>query len=288
MVDPGNPGLSIKRQRELIGLPRSSYYAPRQDKPELTEEEERAMAIIDGAHADNPYYGARSHMSNLAKRGIHMGRHHVARLMAAMGIRSTAPQPKTSENKREHPRFPYLLRGLAICRPNQVWSTDITYVPLGRGHVYLSAVIDWYSRFIVGWRLHDTLESRESVACMERCFADHGTPCICNSDQGSSYTAQDYIDCLASHSVRQSMDGRRRWADNVLMERWFRNLKHDCIYMTEYRNMGELREVIADYVEKYNFRRLHSSLGYEVPAEWYFSGLNAINRPSEHPYGKAA
>ena len=133
MVDPGNPGLSVRRQCELVGLPRSSYYAPRQDKPEFTEEEERAMAIIDGAHADNPYYGARSHMSNLAKRGIRMGRHHVARLMAAMGIRSTAPQPKTSENKREHPRFPTSCAALPYAGRTRCGPPTSPTCPLGAG-----------------------------------------------------------------------------------------------------------------------------------------------------------
>jgi len=123
---------------------------------------------------------------------------------------------------------------------------------------------------------------------MERAVDEHGSPSICNSDQGSTYTAQAYIDCLARHNVRQSMDGVRRWADNVLIERWFRDLKHDCIYQTEYRNMTELRQVIAGYVEKYNFRRIHSSLDYATPAEWYFSGLNETNMPKDMPALKAA
>lgn len=281
LVEPSNESLSISRQCELLGIPRSSYYAkPRAKGPDgFTEEEERAMRIIDEEHAENSQYGARSHMRNLARHGIYFGRHRVARLMRHMGIRSTAPQPSTSKPARRHPKIPYLLRGKPIRFPNQVWSTDITYVPLGRGHVYLSAIIDWYSRYIVGWRLHDTLDAGECVMCMERAFEENGTPSIANSDQGSTYTAQCYIDCLSRANVRQSMDGVGRWADNVLMERWFRDLKHNCIYQTEYRNMRELRHVIAQYVDRYNFRRLHSSLDYSTPAEWYFSGINSSNAP---------
>ena len=287
LVDRENPDITVKRQCELLGIPRSSFYAKR--KPEgFTEEEERAMKIMDEAHTENSYYGARSHMKNLAKHGIEFGRHHVARLMEHMGIRSTAPQPKTSTPAKKHPKIPYLLRGLPIRHPNQVWATDITYVPLGRGHVYLSAIIDLFSRFIVGWRLHDTIEAEEAVICMEQTIERYGCPAISNSDQGSTYTAQCYIDCLSSHSIRQSMDGVRRWADNVYIERWFRNLKHDCIYQTEYKNMRELRHVIAEYVDKYNYKRLHSSLDYATPAEWYFSGLNAVNFPEDKGMNLAA
>lgn len=207
-------------------------------------------------------------------------RRHVRALMEHMGIRSTAPQPKTSAPAKHRPRFPYLLRGgKRIMFPNQVWSTDITYVPLGRGHVYLSAVIDWHSRYIVGWRLHDTLEARECVACMERAFPEHGTPSVCNSDQGSTYTASEHVACLKSRGVGQSMDGKGRWADNVYIERWFRNLKHDCLYLSDYSTFGEPRRLIAAYVDKYNERRPHTSLGGSTPAEWYYSGLNERREP---------
>ena len=246
------------------------------------------MQIMDATHTKHTCYGARSHSANLARCGIIMGRHRVARLMAHMGIRSTAPQPKTSEPAKYNPKFPYLLHNMTINHPNQVWSVDITYLPLGKGHVYLSAIIDVYSRFIVGWRLHDTLEAREAVICANAAFERYGTPGISNSDQGKTYTAQEYIDCLAEHGVRQSMDGKHRWADNIFIERWFRDLKHEHIYQTEYRNYRELKETLADYIEKYNYSRLHSALGYQTPAEWYFSGLNATNMPDGYKVGFAA
>ena len=176
LVDRESGGLTVSRQCELLGLPRPSYYAPGKKPEGFTEEEERAMAIVGGAHAENSYYGARSHREHLARNGIKFGRHHVAQLMGHMGLRSTAPQPRTSEPAEHHPKIPYLLRGKIVRFPNQVWSTDITYLPLGRGHVYLSAIIDWHSRFIVGWRLHDTLEAEEAVACMEDAVEKRGCP----------------------------------------------------------------------------------------------------------------
>ncbi|MBQ9000553.1 MAG: IS3 family transposase [Eggerthellaceae bacterium] len=287
LVDGENPDTTVKRQCELLGVPRSSYYA--EAKPEgFTEEEERAMRIMDAAHAENSYYGARSHMNNLARNGVRFGRHHVARLMEHMGTRSTAPQPKTSAPAKSHPEIPHLLRGLPVRHPNRVRATDITYVPLGRGHVCLSAIIDPFSRFVVGWRLHDAIEAAEAVICMEATVERRGCPAMSNSDQGSTYTAQCYIDCLARHDIRQSIDGARRWADSAYIERRFRDLKHDCIYQTEHRNMRGLRHVIAEYAEKYNFRRVHSSLDYATPAEWYFSGLNAVDFPEDKGMSLAA
>ena len=269
-------GISVSRQCELVGLPRSTFYSrpAAAEPPAFTEDEGRAMRIMDEEHARNPSYGARSHMRNLARCGMSLSRRKAAALMAHMGICSIAPAP-TSRPAKQNPRFPYLLRGKRVGFPNQVWSTDITYIPLGRCHVYLSAVIDWHSRYIVGWRLHDTLEARECVACMERAFDEHGTPAVANSDQGSTYSSAEYVECLRHRGVEQSMDGKGRWADNVYVERWFRDLKHYCIYQREYSTFGELRRLIAEYVDNYNNRKLHGSLGYETPASWYYSGLNS-------------
>ena len=267
--------LSVSRQCELVGLPRSTFYAPEPKHRGFTCEEERAMAIMDAEQLACPSYGARSHMRNLAKHGIFFSRRHCARLMEHMGLRSIAPKPSTSKPARHHPKFPYLLKGKRVDFPNQVWSTDITYIPLGRGHVYLSAVIDWHSRYIVGWRLHDTMEARECVICMERAFAEHGTPAIANSDQGSTYTSDEYVACLERHGVAQSMDGKGRWADNVYIERWFRDLKRYCIYQREYSSFGELRRLIAEYVDTYNNRKMHASLDYATPASWYHFGMGS-------------
>lgn len=265
----------------MLHIPRSTcYYEPKREQG-FSELEERAMAEIDRIHVESPYWGARGLSKELRKLGIDLGRKPVARLMEHMGIRSLAPHRKTSAPAKHHVKFPYLLRGVAITHPNQVWATDITYIKLGRAHMYLSVVIDWYSRYVVSWRLHDTLEAHEAVLCMQDAFERHGTPAIANSDQGKTYTSDEYVELIARHGVRQSMDGRGRWADNVIVERWFRDLKHYKLFISEYSTPSELRALIAEWVDTYNNRKLHTSLEDCTPAEWYFSGLNAINSPKE-------
>lgn len=269
--------LPVLRQCEILRLPRSTYYyEPEPAAPGFTDEEERAMAVIEDEHLENPCFGARKFAAILAQRGfVGFGRKKCARLMETMGIRSLAPKPDLSKPSKQHPRFPYLLRGKPIRHPNQVWSTDITYIKLGRGHVYLSVVIDWFSRYIVSWRLHDTLEAEECVACVDEAVRRFGAPAIMNSDQGATYTSEAYVSYLASKGIVQSMDGKGRWADNVIVERWFRTFKHEYLYLEEYSNMRQLRALVARCVRAYNERRPHASLGYETPAAWYFSGLNS-------------
>lgn len=276
LVDESS-GLSVSRQCELLRLSRSTYYyTPEPPASGFTDEEERAMAIIEGAYLENPCYGARKYARFVSDAGLEgFGRKRCARLMEVMGIRSLAPKPDLSKPAKQHPRFPYLLRGKPVRHPNQVWSTDITYVKLGRGHVYLSVVIDWFSRYVVAWRLHDTLEAEECVACMDSAVRRFGVPAIANSDQGSTYTSEAYAGYLASKGIAQSMDGKGRWADNVFVERWFRTFKHEYLYLAEYSDMRELRALVARSVQAYNERRPHASLGYDTPASWYFSGLNS-------------
>lgn len=276
MVVPGTE-IPIKRQCELLGIPRSTYYArPTKSIPEFTEEEESAMAAIDHIHLEHPCYGARRVSKELRRKDkIVMGRKKVTRLIESMGIRAIYPKPNTSAPAKQHPKFPYLLRNKTIRFPNQAWSTDITYIRIGKTHMYLSIVIDWFSRYIVGWRLHDTLEAQECVACVSEAFDVYGTPAILNSDQGSTYTAGEYISLLAEHGVAQSMDGKGRWIDNVICERAFRTIKQECVYINEYSTPNELRALIGRYVDDYNNARLHSALDYETPSEWYFSGIGS-------------
>ena len=269
--------LPVARQCEILGIPRSTYYYEPKKPEGFTEEEEAAMKEIDIIHTKSPCYGARKISALLRKKGYDFGRRHTKRLMDHMGIRAIYPHKDTSAPAKFHPSIPYLLRGKVIAHPNQVWSTDITYIPLGRTHVYFSAVIDWYSRYIVSWRLHDTLEAEEAVECMEDAFERYGTPAIANSDQGTTYTSDAYIALLRRWGVRQSMDGRGRWVDNVICERFWRSLKQECIYISEYRSMRDLERIIGEWVEYYNNERIHDSLDYETPAEWYFSGINAGN-----------
>ena len=268
--------MTVKRQCELLGIPRSScYYRPR--GPRVHErDEEAAMARIDELHVEFPCYGARKLSHVLRGEGFGWcSRRVVSRLMSQMGVRAVYPGPRTSKPGKAG-KFPYLLAGKPVTHPNQVWSTDITYIRLGRSHVYLSAVIDWFSRYIVAWRLHDDMGARNSVRCMEDAFRDHGVPSIANSDQGATYTADEYVGLLEEYGVTQSMDGRGRWRDNVVMERFWRTLKQECVYISEYSTYAELRDLIAAFVDRYNDERIHESLGYETPAQWYFSGINAL------------
>ena len=235
------------------------------------------MAAIDRIHLEHPCYGARRISKELSREDdIDMKRRKVAALMETMGIKAIYPKPNTSAPGRQHPKFPYLLKGKMVRFPNQVWSTDVSYIKIGKTHMYLSIVIDWFSRYIVGWRLHDTLEATECVKCMEEAFDDHGIPAYANSDQGATYSANEYIALLADRGVAQSMDGKGRWVDNVICERAFRSIKQECVYINEYSTPNELRSLIGTYIDDYNNKRLHSSLDYETPAEWYFSGIGSL------------
>lgn len=267
-------GLTRARACELLGVPRSSTCYEPKAPGGADEGDERRMAEIDRLHVENPAYGARRMAHELTERcGLPTKRWVAARLMREMGIRSCAPQPSLSRPSRESRRFPYLLRGKAIRFPNQVWSTDITYVQLGGRHMYLTAVIDWYSRYIVAWRLSDTMRAEEVVACAKSAFEAHGTPSIMNSDQGSVFGSKSYVTLLEEVHVAQSMDGRARWADNVLMERWFRTLKSEFLRLQEYDTPAQLERLIGEYVAYYNDRRIHDSLGYDRPRDWYYSGI---------------
>jgi len=232
------------------------------------------MAKIDGIHADNPAYGARKIARQLRKDGEDVTRWHVTSLMHEMNIRPCCPLPSLSKPSKRSKRFPYLLKGKKILFPNQVWSTDVTYVQIGGHHMYLTAVIDWHSRYIVGWRLSDTMRAEDVVRCVRRAFAEHGTPSVMNSDQGSVFGSDVYVSLLASNRVTQSMDGRARWRDNVLMERWFRTLKSEWLRTHEYSTPKELGRLVAEFVGYYNDARIHQSLGYDTPASWYYAGIN--------------
>ena len=239
-----------------------------------SDKDERLAAEIDGIHVESLAFGARKISKMLQKQGERRAtRYRVAKLMDLMGIRPCCPLPSLSKPSRESRRFSYLLKGKSILFPNQVWSTDITYVQIGGRHMYLTAVIDWFSRYIVSWRLFDTMCAQEVAACARQAFEEHGTPSIMNSDQGSVFGSEEYVSLLASMHVEQSMEARARWRDNALMERWFRTLKSECLRQEEYSTPAELRAIIAKFVTWYNERRIHQSLGYDTPAEWYRSGI---------------
>ena len=262
--------LTVERQCELMGMGISTYYyKPAGKSAERLEREEALRAAIDRFHTDMPYLGCRRLVAKLADEGLKTNRKEVRRLMREMGIYAVYPKPNLSLRNRKHKAHPYLLRNKDIFLPNQVWAVDITYIKLRNGHMYLTAIIDWYSRYIVGWALSDTLDTAPVLQSVEHAIESHGTPAIINSDQGSQFTSDEYVRLLKEQCIQQSMDGKARWVDNVVIERWFRSLKHEDIYINEYNSPRELRRGIASYVKDYNYRRPHQSHEYKTPSAIY-------------------
>jgi putative transposase len=209
----------------------------------------------------------------LRSEGFAVGRKHVGTLMGKMGIEALYRRPNTSRAHPAHPVYPYLLRGLAIERANQVWTLDITYVPMARGFVYLVAVMDWHSRKVLGWRLSITMDVEFCVAALQDAITRYGVPEIVNTDQGSQFTSHEFTELLKAHGIRISMDGRGRWLDNVFIERLWRSVKHEEVYLKAYASVSEARESLQRYLEFYNSRRPHSSLDRVTPDQFYFSSL---------------
>ena len=269
--DSDDPTLNLKRQCELLGLNRTSiYYKPKIVSPAHAAYIESCMSAIDYWHTLHPALGARKLAKIIRENNsLPIGRKRVTRLMAKMGIKSLAPKPNTSKPNKKHKKYPYLLRNKAIWLPNQVWAIDITYIRMGRSHMYLCAIIDWFSRYIIGWRLSETLESAPVVDVVKEAIDRYGLPAIINSDQGSQFTSFEYTELLRTHRIEQSMDGKGRWVDNVIIERWFRSLKCDEIYINEYPTPKSLREGIRGYVTFYNNIRPHMNLGDKTPQAIY-------------------
>jgi putative transposase len=267
-------GLTVKRQCELLGLNRTSfYYEPAVQSEEERAREEQIKGRIDFWHTRFPWMGTRKLAVKLREDdGIEgVGRKLIRRYMGEMGIYAVYPKPNLSKSGKEHKRFPYLLRRKIIWLPNQVWAIDITYIRMHRSHMYLTAIIDWYSRYIVGWALSDTLEAAPVLEAVREAITRYGIPAIINSDQGSQFTSDEYIELLKSHGIEQSMDGKARWVDNVIIERWFRSLKVEEIYINEYASPRDLRVGITRYIHDYNNERPHDSLGNMRPAAVYRS-----------------
>lgn len=260
--------LSLRRQCELLGVSRSGLYY----EPVGTSAEELAlMRRIDEIHLKWPFYGSRKLCEALRAEGHAVNRKHMQRLMRLMGLESVAPKPSTSEPAPEHPVYPYLLRNLAISRPNQVWAADITYIPMAHGFAYLVAIIDWYSRRVLAWRLSNTLESSFCVEALEDALGRFPKPEIFNTDQGSQFTADAFTKVLRSAGVTISMDGRGRCIDNVFVERVWRSLKYEEVFLHAYDDLDEARAGIGRYFDFYNFERPHQALGYQTPDAFYRS-----------------
>ena len=267
--------LTVERQCELLGLNVSSYYyKPLPKAADVVEREELIMAAIDRLHMDMPYLGARRLAAKLNDVGMGTNRKEVRRFMEEMGIYAVYPKPHLSACDPKKGKYPYLLRDKLIFLPNQVWAIDITYIRLSHGHMYMTAIIDWYSRFIVGWGLSDTLDTAPVIRVVGQAIERYGTPSIINSDQGSQFTSDEYVSFLKERGINQSMDGKARWVDNVIIERFFRSLKYEDIYVNEYNSPKELRAGVKGYISAYNNDRPHQSLDYGTPAEVHCKAWN--------------
>lgn len=264
--------LSVRRQCELLNITRSSvYYEPTPEAPEKKQREEAIMARIDFWHTKMPYLGIRRMVTKLLEDGYAVGRKLVRRLMAEMGIHALYPKANLSKRNFKESIVPYLLRNKQVSFPNQVWSIDITYIKMQHGHMYLTAIIDWYSRMIVGWNLSDTLDTASVIETVSSATQVYGIPAYLNSDQGCQFTSKEYKELLKALCITQSMDGKSRWADNIMIERWFRSLKTEEIYVNEYANPKALRKAIAAYIQTYNTERPHEALENQTPSAVYLS-----------------
>ena len=262
--------LPIARQAKALLISRGSvYYLPRP----VSVADLALMRRMDELHLDFPFAGSRMLRDLLHTEGIEVGRRHVTTLMKRMGIEALYRRPNTSKPAPGHKIYPYLLRNLAVTRPNQVWAMDITYIPMARGFVYLTAVVDWFSRRVLAWRLSITLEVEFCLEALNEALARHGRPEIFNTDQGSQFTSGAFTDVLLEHGIAISMDGKGAWRDNVFVERLWRSVKYEEVYLRAYDTVADARASIGRYLGFYNTRRPHSSLDRQTPDRAYFTWL---------------
>jgi putative transposase len=265
--------LPLSRQCDLAEVSRATVYR-RLGKTAQDERDEDLLLcrLIDEEYTNRPFYGSRRMVVFLRGQGHAVNRKRVQRLMRAMGLAGMAPGPATSIQHLAHKVYPYLLRGVAVTRPNHVWSTDVTYIRLARGFAYLVAIIDWYSRKVLSWRISNSMDASFCVDCLEDALREHGTPGVFNSDQGSQFTSHVFTGVLKREGIAISMDGRGRALDNIFVERLWRNVKYEDVYLKGYANMAELTIGLAQYFSFYNEERPHQSLGYQTPGTVYGSG----------------
>ena len=266
MIEPSNDNLSISAQCALLSISRSGlYYDPKGNSPLNLQ----LMRLIDEQFLITPFYGSRQMARHLRRQGYCVGRHRVRRLMKLMGIQAIYQKPRTSMPHPDHKIYPYLLRNLAITRPNQVWCADITYIPIKRGFLYLISIMDWYSRKVLSWRISNTMDARFCVEALEDALRLHGKPEIFNTDQGSQFTSFDFMNVLNENKIRISMDGKGRWMDNVFIERLWRSLKYECVYMNAFETGCQARTEIGVWLGFYNHSRPHSTFDGQTPDEVY-------------------
>lgn len=267
LVEQDHPSLSLSRQAELLGMSRSSvYYVPYRSPRDV-----RLTRLLDSLYLEFPYYGVRRMHAALRRRGEEVGRDHVRALLRHMGLTAFYPKPRTSVAHPEHTVYPYLLRGVPITRANQVWSTDITYIPMQQGWVYLVAIMDWFSRYVLSWKLSITMEVDFCCEALTEALSI-ARPEIFNSDQGAQFTSKAFTGILEAQSIRISMDGRGRVFDNIFIERLWRSLKQEEVYPHAYESVSQAKQGIGRYLTQYNTQRLHQALDYATPAEVYHHG----------------
>lgn len=268
MIDKKSP-LSVVKQCKILKFNRSSLYY--QYKTQESSENLTLMRVIDRIHTESPFYGSRKLKCCLERaHSLKVNRKRIQRLMQRMRISALYPKPKVTQRNKEHRIYPYLLSNLAICKPNQVWCTDITYIPMKNGFIYLVAIIDWYSRRVLSYRLSNTLTTEFCIDALEEAISRFGIPEIFNSDQGSQFADQKWIAILKSHQIKISMDGKGAWRDNIVMERFWRSLKYEEVYLKAYESLKEAKVAIQKYMKFYNEKRFHQSLENRTPDEIYF------------------
>jgi putative transposase len=269
MIDRTHP-LSLTKQAAALGISRGSvYYQPQP----VSERDQKLMNRIDRLHLECPFAGARMLRDLLNAEGFKVGRKHVASLMRKMGIESLYRKPKTTQRHPEHRVYPYRLRGLTIDRPNQVWAMDITYIPMARGFVYLTVVLDWYSRRVLAHRVSISMDTSFCLDALEEAIDKYGTPEIVNTDQGSQFTSQAFTGYLKDNKIEISMDGKGSWRDNVFVERLWRTVKYEHVYLHAYDSTSEAKTKLSQYFDFYNQRRPHSRLDRQTPDQVYFESL---------------
>lgn len=266
LIDKTNREITVSRQSELLGISRSSIYY----KPVIDQYNLALMRLIDEQYTRTPFYGSRKMTAFLNRNGHRVNRKRVQRLMQQMGIEAIYPKRNSSKINVEHRIYPYLLRGLKIDRPNQVWAADITYIRLQRGWIYLVAIMDWFSRYVLSWEVSTSLETDFCIIALDKAFDTGCCPLIFNTDQGSQFTSNLFTEQLKNQSVLISMDGRGRALDNIFVERLWRSLKYEEVYIRDYQSVSEGKHYLNKYLTFYNHERLHQSLDYQTPAEVHF------------------
>ena len=262
-----NEKLSQTRQCQLLSLARSTFYYQPQS---LDNEKLVLLRKLDEQYLKTPQYGARSYATWFVRQGISIGRKRAANMMKILGIVSTAPKPKTSNPDKRHKNYPYLLKGVVINRSNQVWTADITYVPMEKGFGYLVAIMDWHSRKVLSWRLSNTLDADFCIQALEAAIQDYGCPEIFNTDQGAQFTAEAWIGILKNHDIQISMDGKGRYHDNIFIERLWRTVKYELLYTRAFSNLKEVRQNLTQWFDWYNQERFHQNLDNQTPNEVYW------------------